>query len=104
GPRRFSSLEDIFARIRSKQKRPSRVVGSAEVSHAIAIALGQLPEDRRRVIELRFVEGLTHAEIAAKLNRSEAAVNSLLFNSLRQLRKLVGSADQYLSSVSHTPH
>jgi RNA polymerase sigma-70 factor, ECF subfamily len=46
-------------------------------------AVGRLPEDRRRVILLRFVDEMSTAEIAATLGRSEGAVRVLLHRALR---------------------
>ena len=47
--------------------------------------VAQMPEDRRQVILLRFVDDLTTAEIAAVLDRSPGAVRVLLHRSLREL-------------------
>lgn len=98
--RRFSSMGDLFNQIQSGQRSPSREVRAAEAAHAVAIAIQQLPSDRRRAIELRFLDGLPQAEIAERLERSTSAVNSLLFNALRQLRTLLGSAEKYLSGAA----
>jgi RNA polymerase sigma-70 factor (ECF subfamily) len=46
-------------------------------------AVGRLPEDRRRVILLRFVDEMSTAEIAATFGRSEGAVRVLLHRALR---------------------
>lgn len=98
--RRYSSMSDLFDRLQAEQRSPSREVRAAEAAHAVAIAIQQLPSDRRRAIELRFIDGLPQAEIAERLDRSTSAVNSLLFNALRQLRSLLGSAEKYLSGAT----
>ena len=45
----------------------------------------QMPDDRRQVILLRFVDDLSTAEIAEVLDRSPGAVRVLLHRSLREL-------------------
>jgi RNA polymerase sigma-70 factor (ECF subfamily) len=49
-------------------------------------ALAVLPEDQREIIVLRHVGGLAPAEIAARLGRSESAVNGLHHRGRRALR------------------
>ena len=46
-------------------------------------AVARLPEDRRRVVILRFVDEMSTAEIAAVLGRSEGAVRVLMHRALR---------------------
>ncbi len=45
-----------------------------------------LPDDQRRVIEMRFVEDRSIREIAGELSRSEGAVKQLQFRALQNLR------------------
>ena len=49
--------------------------------------VGQLPDDQRRVIEMRFVEQKSIREIAAELGRSEGAVKQLQFRGVSGLRE-----------------
>jgi RNA polymerase sigma-70 factor (ECF subfamily) len=49
-------------------------------------ALAALPEDQREIIVLRHLGGLAPAEIAARLGRSESAVNGLHHRGRRALR------------------
>jgi RNA polymerase sigma-70 factor, ECF subfamily len=48
-------------------------------------AVGRLPDDRRRVVVLRFVEEMSAAEIAGVLGRTEGAVRVLLHRALRSV-------------------
>lgn len=96
--RRTTSLCRLFSRLASRGNTPSRDVRAEEVAHTVGISLAALPEERREAIKLRFVDGLSHREIASQLHKSESAVNSLLFNGLRQLRTLLGEANRYLSA------
>jgi RNA polymerase sigma-70 factor, ECF subfamily len=49
-------------------------------------ALAELPSDQREIIVLRHLGGLAPAEIAARLGRSESAVNGLHHRGRRALR------------------
>ncbi len=55
----------------------------AEAGSAAWRAVARLPEDRRRVIVLRFVEEMSISEIAEVLGRSEGAIRVLLHRALR---------------------
>jgi len=64
---------------------PARVVGEADEARRLRAALRSLSEDRRQVVVLRFVDGLTAREIGAVLDRSEGAVRVLQHRALREL-------------------
>ena len=53
---------------------------------ALRDALASLPERERRIVELRFYEGLTQSEIAAKVGTSQVHVSRLLRASLARLQ------------------
>lgn len=53
----------------------------------------RLPEAQRQVVQMRFVEGKSIAEIATALGRSEGAVKQLQLRALDNLRKEMGSRD-----------
>ncbi len=50
-------------------------------------ALDALPHDQRRVAVMRFVVGLSPAEIADRIGRSENAVHALGHRGRRRLRE-----------------
>ena len=64
---------------------PSSEVAFREVEQRLEQAFERLPEDYRTVIRLAKVDGLTHAEIAARTQRSEAATRKLLSRALARL-------------------
>jgi len=51
--------------------------GRRDLAHALRSAIAQLPQDQREVIVLRHIGGLSPTEIAERLDRSTAAVNTL---------------------------
>ncbi|CAN5328864.1 sigma-70 family RNA polymerase sigma factor [soil metagenome] len=71
---------------------PARLATLAEDARRLRAALGTLPEDRRQVVVLRFVDGLTAREIGVVLRRSEGAVRVLQHRALRDLATLLGTS------------
>jgi RNA polymerase sigma-70 factor (ECF subfamily) len=69
---------------------PAGVVARADDGRAIRAALARIPDDRRQVIILRFVDGLSAREIGAVLDRSEGASRVLLHRALRDLARELG--------------
>ncbi|HEV2292484.1 MAG TPA: sigma-70 family RNA polymerase sigma factor [Tepidisphaeraceae bacterium] len=55
----------------------------------VRAALAQLDEGPRRAIELSFLEGLTHAQIAEKLDRPLGTIKTIIRQGLIRLRELV---------------
>lgn len=53
----------------------------------VRLALGNLPEAQRSVVELAFFEGLTHQEIAARLNEPIGTVHTRARLALQKLRE-----------------
>jgi len=75
------------------QTSPSGRVVRGERSGRIARALAELPEAQAEAVRLRYLEGLTIAETAERLGRSDAAVKALVARGLRDLaERLAGEA------------
>lgn len=55
--------------------------------------VGELPEDQRRVIAMRFADEKSIKEIANELGRSEGAVKQLQFRGLQNLRNQLGGTN-----------
>jgi len=60
---------------------------------ALAAALQELPERDRRVVELRFVHGLTQQEIGERIGVSQMHVSRLLSQILQKLRVSLAPAE-----------
>lgn len=69
---------------------PARLVARADELREVRAAIAEMPDDRRQVILLRFVDDLSTAEIAEVLDRSTGAVRVLLHRSLRDLAARLG--------------
>lgn len=64
-------------------------VESGMLLEAVRMAAAQLPEAQREVLSLRFGAGLSVAETAATLNKSENNVKVLQHKAVARLKKLV---------------
>ena len=84
-------LERMLA---AEQTSPSQQAVRQEDLLRLAEALARLPEDQRAAVELHHLEGRTLAETAAVLGRTRAAVASLVFRGLRNLRKRLGAGER----------
>ena len=57
--------------------------------HDVRAAMNELTEEQRQVIELRYYGGLTTAEIAIAMEKTERAVYSLEVRALGALRRVL---------------
>jgi RNA polymerase sigma-70 factor (ECF subfamily) len=60
---------------------------ATETAHLVSTAVTRLPDQQRAVVVLRIWEGLSYAEIAAMLGRTEATVRSHMHHGLAALRQ-----------------
>jgi RNA polymerase sigma-70 factor, ECF subfamily len=70
---------------------PAGLLGLAEEARGLRRALDHLSDDRRQVVVLRFVDGLSAREIGAVIGRSEGAVRVLQHRALRQLAEMLAA-------------
>jgi RNA polymerase sigma-70 factor (ECF subfamily) len=56
-------------------------------------ALATLPADQRDALRLRYLEGLSSKDIAARLNKSDGAIRVMLTRSLDKLQQILGPDD-----------
>ncbi len=86
-----ASLQESSARLEAwlvaEQESPSELAQRNEQVMQLAEKLGALPDDQREVLLLRHCEGWSLNDIAKHLDRSRAAVASLLRRGLKQLRQ-----------------
>lgn len=82
--RRTEPLPDGLDRI-SPNADPAGLVVEADEARRVLLAVAELPDDRRQVVLLRFVDGLSSREIGQVMDRSEGAARVLLHRALRDL-------------------
>ena len=58
-------------------------------------ALEQLSDDQRLVLVLRFLRGLSHAEVARQLGRSEDATRALQHRALARMRRILTESEAH---------
>lgn len=68
---------------------PTRELALRESMQAVEAAFDQLPDDYREAITLHKLCGLSHAEIAARMGKSEGAVRNLVYRGISRLALLV---------------
>jgi RNA polymerase sigma-70 factor (ECF subfamily) len=76
----------LVASMTTPSKAFSRNVREARLQEA----LGQLPDEQREALRLRYVENQPSKEIAARLGKTDAAVRVMLTRSLKKLQGLLG--------------
>jgi RNA polymerase sigma-70 factor (ECF subfamily) len=54
---------------------------------ALAAALGELPDEQRQILELKFFLGLTNAEVGVALGKTPGAINTKQWRALQALRE-----------------
>lgn len=90
---------NLLDQVSSPLSTPSRGAARSEALAVMMVRMQQLPQDYRQVLHWRLIDGLPVAEVAHRLNRSEAAVHMLFSRALKQLRDLMGAASNYLSQA-----
>jgi RNA polymerase sigma-70 factor (ECF subfamily) len=69
----------------------SVILRRKEAAGIVANALGKLGADRREVIELRYGQGMSAADVAARLGKSEGAVKMLIHRAIKELREVIAA-------------
>jgi RNA polymerase sigma factor (sigma-70 family) len=64
-----------------------------ETIRRIEAAFDQLPDDYREAVTLHKLCGLSHREIAERMQRSEGAVRNLVYRGISRLALLVDGGD-----------
>lgn len=96
GPDR-SSIAALIDLLAVNEWTPSRSAGGHEAGAAVQVALAGLKPEYREALHMRFLEGLSVAEVAGRLGKTEPAVHKLCSRGLQALRESLGEAAKYLS-------
>lgn len=87
---RHQSLEkeEIYDRVDQHEdsESPETFYINKELKKALEKELNALPEDARRVLVLKELEGLSYEEIASMLNIKKGTVSSRIFNARQKLK------------------
>ncbi|TWU40689.1 sigma-70 family RNA polymerase sigma factor [Novipirellula artificiosorum] len=78
-----------IAQLPGSTTSPSGVAIRGEATFALLEALHQLPETQAEAIRLRYMEGLSLAEIVERMGKSDTAVAGLLKRGLQKMRTIL---------------
>jgi RNA polymerase sigma-70 factor (ECF subfamily) len=92
-----SSVVDLLELLNVHERTPSRSAARHEALAAVQVAFAGLKGDYREALRLRYMEGLSAAQTAARMNRTERAVHMLCHRGLKQLREGMGRSSQFLT-------
>jgi RNA polymerase sigma-70 factor (ECF subfamily) len=84
--RRAEPLESVEATARSSESSPETNAADAERAAMIRDALAGLPPEQRQVVELAYFGGLSHSEIAARLDQPLGTVKTRIRIAMTYLR------------------
>ncbi len=99
--RRTVSLEDVQL-VSSKSSNPYHSTAKNEETSLLLQAINQLPPIRQQLLIMKFIDGLSNAEIGAILNRSEGAVKSLYHRTLVSLKAMLADYPELIESLEQT--
>jgi len=95
--REHLSLVEVTSR-ESEEASPEAMASLHDDLERVAVAMRDLTDDQREVIELRFFAGLSVAEAAEAMGRQEGTIRGLQFRAVGALRRSLGIES------SGTPH
>lgn len=93
-----SSIAPLLEILLADTHTPSRSVALHEFRSVVGIALAGLKTEYREALQLRFLNGLSAAEVAARMDRSVWSIHKLCSRGLQQMRESMGDASKFLSS------
>ncbi len=83
----------LLARSEALSSNPAEAFEREELHETLRRSLKTLTDEQQQVLLLRFVAGMSIAEVAQQLHRSEGAVKQLQLRALRALGRLLGAAE-----------
>lgn len=72
---------------------PSRAFSRQQKEFHLLAALGQLPANQQRVLDLRYGKGKSTKEIAEEIGKSDGATRVLLTRSLKKLKSIMDESN-----------
>jgi RNA polymerase sigma-70 factor (ECF subfamily) len=92
-----SPSNGLLEMLTAESRTPSSIVAGDEAEFKLRIAIVELTERHRQVLELRFLQGLTVATVAARMNCTPGAVHMLTGRAIDKLRQLMGNESKFFS-------
>ena len=82
------NIEDVPEPFSEKGTPEEQAIEEEEQSE-LKEALGKLPQDQRRVLELRILEGLSTKETALRMLKTPGAIRSLQYRGVQNLKQIL---------------
>jgi RNA polymerase sigma-70 factor, ECF subfamily len=93
---RTGSTESLLQDLATYYRTPSRSAAAHELMTALERCIEHLPLDQREAVRLRYLVGMSLKEVAARMSRSEGAVQMLALRGLTEVRRELKSASLFL--------
>jgi len=81
---------------------PESVLEDRTVAEAVHLALGELRDDDRRLLKLRYLAGWSNTDLARLLDVSDGALRKRLYDARRRLRPFVEHLNQETVMTDYT--
>jgi RNA polymerase sigma-70 factor, ECF subfamily len=78
---------------------PEQAALAGDVGAALHLAMDLLADDHREVLDLRFVQGLSVAESAAAMDRTDGAIKALQYRAVRALAQIIKDSPHFSEEV-----
>jgi RNA polymerase sigma-70 factor, ECF subfamily len=85
---RLSELDEVNSLL-DTHLTPIEQLLRTETLASLAGAIRRLPDEQQQVIILRFIEGLSHTEVAHIMGKNEGACRALQYRALAALSRLM---------------
>jgi RNA polymerase sigma-70 factor, ECF subfamily len=95
---------DVAARQESMEDDPQDIVATLDSCDTVRRVVLELKPDRQQVIILRFIEGLSIAEVAAALGKSENNISVVQHRALSDLRRRLAPRQMEPKTPSRMVH
>lgn len=89
------SYLDLLDQVYADSVTPSRIVRREEGVGALMACLSRLSEPHRQVIQWRYLEGRSVADVADRLEKSEAAIVALTGRAFQALRRCMDGLGEF---------
>jgi len=88
-----SPLLPLDEQVVADRPDPEEAVMDTLIQHRLVAAMDKLTEDQRRVILLKFIEGLDNESVARILGKSVGAIKALQHRALAAMRRILEQND-----------
>ena len=92
-----NSLVALVEVLSGKLGTPSAAAIRREAIQAVQVGIAGLPDDQRTAIQMRYLEGKSLDQTAARMGRTPSAVRSLIHRAKQRLRETLGRSSRWFN-------